>query len=135
MISELRTVPGHIVHTEHAVWQPTVIVQSHLLSCTNVVLQKIGVSGVSAGMTERTARELEQEGDRTRSRTRRGSRSGGGGALAPGDCGRDYDCACGCRCDCVCDRHHGRARCAPVHGVFRLTVVLAIATSCVWSSR
>ena len=83
MISKLRTVPGHVVHAEHAVWQPTVIVQSHLLSCTNVVPQKIGVSGVSAGMTERTARELEQEGDRTRSRTRRGSRSGGGGGRWP----------------------------------------------------
>ena len=131
MISGLRTVPGHMVHTEHAVWQLTVIVQSHHLSCTNVVLQKIEVAGVSASRTERTARELEQGGERTRSRTRRGSRSGGGGVLAPGDCGRGCDCDCGCRCDCVCDRHHGRARCAPVHGVFRLTVILAIATACV----
>ena len=40
MISELKTVPGHIVHTEPVVWQPTVIVQSHLLSCTDVVLRK-----------------------------------------------------------------------------------------------
>ena len=54
MISELRTVPGHIVHTEHAVWQPTVIVQSHFPSCTNVVPRKIGVSRVSAGVTEKT---------------------------------------------------------------------------------
>ena len=83
MISELRTVPGHIVHAEHAVWQPTVIVQSHLLSCTNVVLRKIGVSGVSASMTERTARELEHEEDRTRSRSSRGSRIGEGGRWPP----------------------------------------------------
>ena len=69
-------------------------------------------------MTERTARELEHEGDRTRSRSGRGSRIGEGGALAPGDCGHDCDCDRDCRSDGDCGRGCRNARAGRPHSAF-----------------